>query len=231
MPVDNSASATASALGAAALNTTNVPKKELAPDDFITLFLAQMKNQNPMSPTDSSAILQQMAQISSISASKSMQDTLKDVSKNVSSALSNSQVLQATQLIGKRVEVPSKVSPFSPTDGLSGSALLPAPAEAVTITIKDMAGNVIKTINNGPSASGGLIDFKWDGIGNNGTTQTTEGVYQVVATAVMNGKSMEVPTAGSFKVNSVAVNQKDGGVVLNLEQMGGTSMGDIVKIL
>lgn len=160
-----------------------------------------------------------------------MQDTLNSVSRNVDSALGKTQVLQATQLIGKHVAVPSKFSPYSTTDGLSGSALLSGSAEAVTITIRDTSGNVVKTINNGPSKTGGLVDFHWDGVTNDGTKLNTDGVYQMTATATTGGKPMTVPTAGSFKVNSVGLNQKDGGVMLNLEQIGGTSMGDIVKIL
>jgi len=232
MPVNNATAASAvTAANAAQSNTKTALKKELSPDDFITLFLAQMRNQNPMNPTDSSAVLQQMSQISAISASKAMQDTLNDVSKSVDSALSKTQVLQATQLIGKRVEVPSKFSPYSATEGLSGSALLSGPAESVTITIKDMTGNVVKTINNGPSKTGGLVDFNWDGMDNNGVKQTVDGAYQVSATATTAGKITTVPTAGSFKVNSVGLNQKNGGIVLNLEQIGGTGLEDIVKIL
>ena len=223
-------SATGAALNAASQQASTPAKKELTPDDFITLFLAQMRNQNPMNPSDSNAILQQMAQISQISASKSMQDTLNTVSANVASALSNTQMLQATQLIGQRVQIPSKVSPLNTGEGLSGSGLVPGAATDVTFTIRDTGGNLIKTISNGPAASGGLVDFKWDGTGDNGQSYPA-GIYQISANAIVDGKPVNVPTAGSFKVNSVALDQKNGGVILNVEQLGGTSMGDIIKIL
>ena len=207
-------------------------KKELQPDDFIKLFLTQMRSQNPLNPTDSNAILQQMAEISSISASKSMENSMATLSQNVAVTMGNSQVLEATQLIGKKVEVPTPngVTPLVENDGLAGSVLLPAPASDLKIIIKDPSGNTVKTIDMGASGSSGLVDFKWDGKGDDGTVYKPD-YYQVTASAVIDGKSVNVHTAGSYKVNSVALNQKTGGVILNVEGLGGIGMGDIVKIL
>lgn len=207
-------------------------KNQLSPDDFITLFLAQMKNQNPMHPTDSNAVLQQMAEISSISASNSLQESMDKLTQNVDVALGNSQVLEATQLIGKKVEVPTPtgLTPLVEGEGLGGSALLVAPASNVKITIKDPSGKIVKTIDLGPSKSTGLVDFKWDGKSDDGKTTYKPDYYQVSAVAVINGKPTNVNTTGSFKVNSVALNQKTGGVILNVEGLGGISMSDIVKI-
>jgi flagellar basal-body rod modification protein FlgD len=226
---------TASSNSVAAANQNSsplVPKKQLSPDDFITLFLAQMKNQDPTNPTDSNQILQQMAEISSISSSQALQDSMDSLSKNVDLALGNTQVLQATQLIGKKVEVPTPngLTPLVADEGLSGSVLLTAPATDVKVTIKDPAGNIVKTIDLGASQSTGLVDFKWDGKSDDGQTTYKPDYYQVSAVAVVNGKPTTVNTAGSFKVNSVALNQKTGGVILNVEGLGGINMGDIVKI-
>lgn len=222
-------------MAAAAKQETSaaVPKKQLSPDQFITLFLAQMKNQNPMHPTDSSAILQQMAQISQISASKALQDSMETLSQNVASSLGNSQVLEATQLIGKKVEYPAPngMTPLSETDGLAGSALVTSPADNVKVTIKDATGNIVKTINLGSSATTGLVDFKWDGKSDDGKTKYKADFYQVTAEAIVSGKSTPIHTAGSFKVNSVSLNRSTGGVNLNVEGIGGIGMSDIVKIL
>ena len=206
------------------------PRNELAPDDFITLFLAQMRNQNPMKPTDSSAILQQMSEVSSISANKDMQKTLNGLAQNVNMALANSQVLQSTQMIGKHVQIASDSAPLIKDEGLSGSAIVPAAASKVQVKIKDAVGNVIKTIDCGAAASGGLVDFNWDGKGDDGK-QYDPGFYTMNATATINGTTAAVHTAGAFKVNSVGLNQQSGGVILNVDGVGGTEMGDIIKIL
>ncbi|MEO8400427.1 MAG: FlgD immunoglobulin-like domain containing protein [Gammaproteobacteria bacterium] len=204
--------------------------KQLSPDDFIKLFLAQMKNQNPMHPSDSSAILQQMAEISTISASKDMQNTLNALSKSVNTTLGNSQVLEATQLIGKKVQIPSAIAPLVAEEGLSGSVFLPAPATSVSVTIKDATGATVRTIECPASPTGGLLDFKWDGKNSDGK-QLNPDFYNISATAMIGGKSIPVHTAGAFTVKSVALNQKTGGVILNVDGLGGTDMGDIIKIL
>ncbi len=213
-----------------ASGAVRTPKNELSPDDFMKLFLAQMKNQNPAHPADSSAILQQMAAIGSIKSSNEMQKSLADLSQNVNMSLANSQVLESTQLIGKHVEIPSASAPLVKDEGLSGSAMVPQAATSVKVAIKDASGNVVKTINCGAAASGGLVDFKWDGVGDDGK-QCDPNFYSMSATATINNHDVNIKTAGSFKVNSVALNQKTGGIILNVDGLGGTDMGDIIKIL
>lgn len=205
-------------------------KKELSPDDFIKLFLTQLRNQNPMQPMDSSAILQQMSQISSISSANAMQKTMRELENHVDIALGKSELLQATQMIGKHVAVPSEVSPLTKEEGLSGSVLLEKPASDVKVTIKDSAGNLIKTIDLGASTSTGLMDFKWDGVDNDGHEMKPD-YYHISATATVEGKEYPMQTVGSFKVSSVASNQNTGKVILNVDGLGGMTMDDVIKVL
>jgi flagellar basal-body rod modification protein FlgD len=214
---------------------TQSPLAALKPEDFIKLFIEQLKHQDPSHPTDSSAILQQMSQISQLSASADMQKTMKDVANSVNVSLANTQVLQATQLIGKRVEIESDQCPLtkdatSGKNSLMGSVLVPSSATSTTVTISDSSGNVLKTINlgTGDATHDGLKDFTWDGIADNGNT-AEPGFYKIAATSIINGKSVPLHTAGAFNVNSVALGQS--GVMLNLEGIGGKDMGQIIKIL
>jgi len=205
-------------------------KKELSPDDFITLFLKQLTTQNPMHPADSSTILQQMADISSISASKDMQKALQNVQQNIKASLSESQLLSATQAIGKKVEVPSGISPLTKEDGLSGSVLVPGPANNITVTIKNEAGDVVKELALDPASTGGLVEFKWDGVKADGST-AEPGYYKIAATANVDGKQINIDTAGAFRVNSVATNQMTGELILNVDGLGGIGLKDIIKIV
>ena len=61
-------------------------------DDFLTLFLAQLTNQDPTQPMDDKEMLQQLAQFTMIS-------TLNDVQKS----LGGSQLANASALIGDQV--------------------------------------------------------------------------------------------------------------------------------
>ena len=203
--------------------------KQLKPDDFIKLFLAQLKNQNPMSPTDSSTILQQMAQISSISANNDMQKTLNNLQDHIDATLANSQVLAATQLIGKKVFIPSDKTPLD-AKGLMGSVMMTSPSSDVKVTIKNEKGEIVNTIQLGKAVTPGLMDFSWDGKDKDGNL-LKPGLYDISATADVKGELKPMYTAGCFEVKSVATNPKDGKVVFNVQDLGGKMMNEILKIL
>jgi flagellar basal-body rod modification protein FlgD len=206
-------------------NDTKVKRTQLSPNDFMTLMLAQLKMQDPSKPYDNTAMLQNMAQISSLNSTQDLQATIKSMNTN----LSKSQVLSASQLVGKNVALPSDVSPLVADAGLNGSIIVPQPASAVTVTIKDSNNQDIRTLSLGSSAAG-VMDFKWDGTDETGK-KMDPGFYHIAASVTLNGKPTSATTAGIFKVNSVALNQKDGEVILNVDGMGGMKMNDILKIL
>lgn len=212
-------------------NTSLPVKKELTPDDFITLFLKQLTNQNPLRPADSSTILQQMADISTISASKDTQKALTNLQRNIALTLGNSQILNATQLIGKRVEVGSGLSQLVKDEGLSGSVVLPAAASNIKVMVKDKDGKVIKEITLDPTTSGGLVDFNWDGMNDETKTAYNPDFYSIAATATIDGKETEIETLGAFKVKSVASNHANGDVILNVDGLGGLGLNEVRKIL
>ncbi len=61
-------------------------------DDFLELFLAQLKNQDPTNPADDKEFLGQLSQL-----------TMIDVLTQVQTALSGSQLAQCSSLIGKHI--------------------------------------------------------------------------------------------------------------------------------
>lgn len=200
-------------------------RNTLTKDDFLKIFLAQMKMQSPLKPYDSAAMLEQMSQFTSLTATEELNSTIKNLNSN----LGKSQVISATQLIGKHVRIPSELSPLVEGEGLKGSVILGDEVSDVTITIKDDKGTVVKTIKKGPSSSG-LLDFDWDGM-NDAGTKMDAGMYQISATATVNGKPVQYLTAGDFKVGSVGLNPKSGAVFLNIEGFGGVSMDNVIKIV
>jgi flagellar basal-body rod modification protein FlgD len=227
-----------------------VPNNNLSADDFMKLFVTQLQNQNPLQPMDSTAMLNQMAQIGSINASKDMTDTVHGLANQMQAVMSNSQVLNAAQLIGKEVVAydPNStisVSPLTIKDGgkdkdgndikighLGGSVLLTEPAQEVTVYIKDMkTGKEVKKIQLGPAPTKGLVDFNWDGIDETSKQLLEGGAYQISASATVKGGDKPMPAAGSFQVKSIAANPVDGKLVLNLDILGGKNLEDIVKIL
>ena len=69
--------------------------------DFLTLMLAQLKNQDPTSPVDSNTFLTQLAQLSEVQGITSLNTSFSALS----SSLSSSQALQASSLLGHQALV------------------------------------------------------------------------------------------------------------------------------
>ena len=202
-----------------------VAGKALSQDDFMSLFLAQMKTQSPLKPFDSSDMMQQMSQLTSLSATKELEQTIKLMNAN----LGRSSVLSATQLIGKKVAIASDKSPLVANEGLGGSVVVPGDASDITVEIKDKSNKLVKTIKL-PGSSSGVVDFHWDGLDADSKPMPPD-FYNISAKATINGKAVDVYTAGIFKVNSVTMNRQNSSVILNVDGLGGMDMGDIIKIL
>lgn len=193
-----------------------VGRKQLSQDDFMKIFLKQMNSQSPLKPYDSSAMLQQMAEFTSLSASEDLKNTIAKLNVN----LNKSQVIAGSDLIGKQVSLASKYSPLVKDGELKGSVVLAQPATDVTIEIKDQDNKLVKTIKLGKSNTG-VNDFVWDGKDDAGNRLKDDCCYQISAIATVDGKPVAVPTAGQFKVNSVTWDRSNGSVILNVDDIGG----------
>jgi len=108
---------TSSALVDITNNTTKVQAEksakttgtsELGQDAFLQLLMAQMKNQDPLNPTDSSQFMSQQAQFTQIS----------ELQKLNKSLASSNQIMQASSLIGKNV---SLINPNDSENTISGT--------------------------------------------------------------------------------------------------------------
>src|ERR1700688_2736932 len=69
--------------------------------DFLTLMLAQLKNQDPTSPVDSNTFLSQLAQLSEVQGITSLNTSFSALS----SSLSSTPALQASSLLGHQALV------------------------------------------------------------------------------------------------------------------------------
>lgn len=203
----------------------NKNNSQLSQDDFLKLLVTQLKLQSPLNPFDSNTMMQQMSQLTTLSATQSMEKTVKSLTTN----LGTSQVLAAAQLVGKSVHVPSEVAQLNGTTGLTGGVVLPYPSEQTSIFIRDASDTIIKRIDLGASA-GGLVDFQWDGLDDSHNPMPA-GFYKLSASMVANGETKDVPTSSAFRVNSVALDKNDNAVVLNLEGIGGQKLTDVLRIL
>lgn len=198
---------------------------QLSQDDFMRLLLTQLKMQSPTNPFDSNTMMQQVSQLTALSATQELQKSVKDMRANMGA----SQMLEASQTVGKFVQIPRDTSPLGADGVLRGSVVVPEQADKVSVTLRDTLGKTIKTLELG-APSAGVVDFTWDGLDDSGKPQPA-GYYALSASAFISGESVSIPTAGTFKVNSVAMDRNHKEVILNLDGVGGVGLEDIIKIL
>src|ERR1700720_3711054 len=89
--------------------------------DFLTLMLAQLKNQDPTSPVDSNTFLTQLAQLSQVQGITQLNTSFT----TLSNALSPSQALQASSLLGHHVLVTSPTASLTANGTVTGAVNIP----------------------------------------------------------------------------------------------------------
>ena len=141
-------------------------------DRFLKLLVAQMQNQDPLSPMDNAQVTSQMAQINTVSGIEKLNTTVQGLSNQ----FVQMQALQGASLVGHDVVVPGNL--LAITDGYGqGGFELAGPADSVKVEILAAGGKVVDTINLGAQSSG-LHGFAWP----SGTADDSSGLsFRVTA--------------------------------------------------
>jgi flagellar basal-body rod modification protein FlgD len=92
------------------------PSTNLNDSDFLQLLVAQLKYQDPMSPTDDQSFIQEQAQFSTVEGITSMQSTLTAMN-------AQQQMSSAVNLIGTQVQ-------YTASDGSTASGIVSAVASS-----------------------------------------------------------------------------------------------------
>ena len=193
--------------------------------DFLTLMLAQLKNQDPTSPVDSNTFLTQLAQLSEVQGINTLNTSFSTLSNSMTSA----QTLQASSLLGKDALVTSSTVSLASGGTVTGAVTVPQTTSSVTLGIADAAGNTVRTINLGAQAAGNAA-FSWDGLESNGSTAPT-GTYTLTATyGGQTTSSTAATTAVNGTVESVSMGAGSTGMTLNVAGVGSVAVSALQQI-
>lgn len=191
-------------------------------DRFLMLLTTQLRNQDPLNPLDNAQMTSQLAQINTISGIEKLNTTLGKMLE----IYNDGQGMQAAGLIGKYVLVGGNTLPLANGQAVGG-VLLEAPADQVTVTVLDSAGNVVQTQQLGGHDAGNLA-FSWDGKKSDGNP-APNGSYRFSVAAA---RGSEKVTATPLQVGTVnAVTRSGSGFLLDLGSMGQVSFDDVQQIL
>lgn len=137
-------SAVNSATTAAARNTGSADA-----DRFLTLLVAQLKNQDPMNPMDNAQMTSQMAQINTVTGIQQVNQSIQALT----TMIQDYQGLNSLGLVGRDVLVPGQRIDLS-SGQARGAFDLPLQAEEVSLDILSPGGQVLQSTPLGSMAAG-----------------------------------------------------------------------------
>ena len=209
-------------------NTGSTPATSgttLGGTDFLTLMLAQLKNQDPTSPVDSNTFLQQLASLSEVQGITALNTSFS----TLSSSLSSSQALQASSLLGHQALVSSGTANLAAGATVTGAVSVPQTTSQVVLNISDASGALVKQINLG-AQSAGLTSFSWNGSTGSGS-QAPPGTYTLTAQYAGGASGgTAATTLVNGTVESVSMGAGSTGLTLNVAGIGSVPFSSVQQI-
>jgi flagellar basal-body rod modification protein FlgD len=191
-------------------------KEDMGKQEFLTLFTAQLQNQNPLEPVKNEAFVAQLAQFSQLEALTNMQGSLD---KFVTS-MSGERMLGSASLIGKKVAVTDTPTQLTKGGTIDGSIDLPMGASGIQVSVFDSQGRLVQELIAGPQLPG-TTPISWNGK-DAAENPVPSGLYRMTANAVVNGKNVPVPVSTLSTVRAISSNPTDGSVSVEVD--GGKTM-------
>jgi len=181
------ATSSPSAATQALQSATSVPKnQQIDKQEFLTLFLAQLKNQDPLSPMEPTELTSQLAQLSSLEQLTGINTRLDTLAGNAK----NDQTATVLGLIGRDVRFDGGTVGVTKGIAPEVSFTLDKRADDVTATIVGPSGKVVRKVDLG-GQSIGPHTFKFDGHDAQGVI-VTDGDYKIQISA--KSKDQDAPT-------------------------------------
>ena len=165
-------------VGSQAAQTTESNQSVMGKDDFLHLLVTQLKNQDPLNPSDSTEFTAQLATFSSLEELQNINSKLSDVSTS-QSVLTNS---QAVDYIGKRIQAIGDQIYVNNGQAEPVEFNLDQDAAGVYIKIYDQYGDFVRDLEAGVTTAG-QQSIQWDGLDYNGR-QVADGSYRFEAKAM-----------------------------------------------
>lgn len=204
------------------LNKKDDTKAEKSQSDmFMQLMIANLKNQDPTSPAETSEFMQQISDMTMVEGVTNLNKSMESLTNSM---LSSQAALQASSLVGQTVYVPSDSAEADPVTGqIKGVVELAASASDVTISVFNDTGSLVDKFTLGAKGAGD-VNFDWqleDGMKLSG--------YRIEASASIDGESTPVPVFLGKNVDSVTLGQNGIGMKINVEG-GSVSLDEIKQI-
>jgi flagellar basal-body rod modification protein FlgD len=191
-------------------------------NQFLTLLVTQLQNQDPLNPMDNSQMTSQLAQISTVTGINTLNATMS----SLAASLGSNQYMQAAGLVGHTVLAPG--SKIDLTSGAGGAGFtLAQNADDVKVTVTDASGSIVRQMDLG-AQNAGTQTFAWDGKTDTGTT-AADGQYSFTLSATASGNTITPDALMSGHVDGVVLGT-GGTTLLQLGALGRVDLSTVVEI-
>lgn len=196
-------------LDVSSLNSTGTPEtqnktgpRQLGQDDFLKLLVTQLKNQDPLKPTDNAEFVSQLAQFSQLEQTAKQAQLLQKSLDAQNTALQFSLL----PMVGRRITVDHPLTQLEKGQA-SLTYALEKGAARVRINILDNNRNVVRTLEY-TGLQAGLNNAQWDGKDSKGAVMPP-GVY-AYSIAAVDQKGESIVTKGRAQLTVTGVRMVDG---------------------
>ena len=186
---------------------------------FMKLMIAQLQNQDPTSPAETSEFMQQIASMSTVENIAKLNTTMETMS---ASLLSSQAALQASSMIGQDIYAKTDMAQVAESGEIRGVVELPVSTENLRVSIYDSDNNLVDEVEMGSQAVGDQY-FVWS------AGDRPAGDYRVVAQAQVDGNYETATSYIAYNVNSVTLGQNGIGMKVNTDA-GSVDFTDVKRI-
>lgn len=179
-------------------------------ETFMSLLTAQIKNQDPLSPMDSTQFTQQLVQMTGVEQQLLTNDLLQNLVTNTSSGIQTS-----VSLLGREVRALNDQSKLT-AGKAEWSYKLDREATDVTIEVVNDLGKVVQVVKtSGDDLKAGDHTFTWNGKDRTGAQLPNGGNYTLRVTA-KDSEGANVPVTNFIKGVVTGVEQVDGKTLITI---------------
>lgn len=201
-------------------------------DDFMTMLVAEMQNQDPTDPMDNNELTSQLAQLNT---AQGIQD-LNDSVSGVMMMINNLQSMGAADWVGRNVMIEGDPKVSTAEDGNKAFGLaLSDDADLVTVTLTDSDGNSYTATLKDVKA--GVHEYSLDDLTDWQPSDPTdvaagEKTYNVsFSSANADGTSTpDNPITALKKAKVDSVSYTSGGAILDLGEDGTTDLSHVYMV-
>lgn len=191
-------------------------------ENFLSLFLTQLQNQDPTEPLDTNDLTDQIVQFTQVEQQINSNTKLD----SIISSLTPNPVTEALDFVGKYVEYESSEVEFDGV-GAEFAYQLSSSASDVSIQITNANGTVVREVENLATTVGEKQTVLWDGTDDDGNLLEA-GLYTIKVNATASdGSSVSVDTYVTDYVSSVDIEGTEVTLFLGEASIG---VDDVVSI-